>query len=172
VNEKHRVRFHARVDFEIRMYREFIWKFWIFLSSEVWYPPYHLFLDSAPNIGPLISRWQLDTFKNCWNKSFRASKILTLLYQQFSNLSISQRGTSGPRLGALSNNRWSVGTIRVGFKDCPRRFWSNNVRERRRNGAAKSRFEKKPSLFLANRVNVFEVSRTRGLRYFLESEEG
>ncbi len=52
-------------------------------------PPDHLLLDSAPNIGPLISLWELDKFKNCWNKSFRASKILTLLYQQFSNLLIS-----------------------------------------------------------------------------------
>ncbi len=28
-------------------------------------PPEHLFLDSAPNIGPLISRWELGKFKNC-----------------------------------------------------------------------------------------------------------
>jgi hypothetical protein len=35
-------------------------------------------------------------------KSFRTSKILTLLYQQFSNLLISQRDMSGPNLGALS----------------------------------------------------------------------
>jgi hypothetical protein len=28
-------------------------------------PPDHLLLDSAPNIGPLISRWELDKFKNC-----------------------------------------------------------------------------------------------------------
>ncbi len=27
--------------------------------------PYdHLLLDSAPNIGPLMSRWELDKFKN------------------------------------------------------------------------------------------------------------
>jgi hypothetical protein len=25
----------------------------------------HLLLDSAPNIGPLISCWELDKFKNC-----------------------------------------------------------------------------------------------------------
>ncbi len=25
----------------------------------------HLLLDSAPNIGPLLSRWELDKFKNC-----------------------------------------------------------------------------------------------------------
>jgi hypothetical protein len=67
--------------------------------------PDHLLLDSAPNLGPLISRWELGKFKNCWNKSFRTSEILTLLYQQFSNLLISQTDMSGPRLGALSNNR-------------------------------------------------------------------
>jgi hypothetical protein len=49
----------------------------------------------------------LDKFRNCWNKSFRTSKILTLSYQKFSNLLISQRDMSGPRFGALSNNRWS-----------------------------------------------------------------
>jgi hypothetical protein len=73
-------------------------------------PRNHLLLDSAPNIGPLISRWELDKFRNCWNKSFRTSKILTLLYHQFSNFLISQRVMSGPRLGTLSNNRWSGGT--------------------------------------------------------------
>jgi hypothetical protein len=69
----------------------------------------HPLLDRSPNIGPLISRWELDKFKNCWNKSFITSKILTLLYQQFSNLLISQRDMSGPRLGTLSNNMWSGG---------------------------------------------------------------
>jgi hypothetical protein len=43
--------------------------------------------------------------------SFRTSRILTLSYQQFSNLLISQRDMSGPRLGALSNNMWSEGII-------------------------------------------------------------
>ncbi len=76
------------------------------------YTPDHLLLDSDPNLGPLISSWELiGKFKNCWNKSFWKSKILTVLYQQFSNLLISQRDMSGPRLGALSNNRWSVGSI-------------------------------------------------------------
>jgi hypothetical protein len=68
-------------------------------------PPDHLFLDSVPNIGPLIPHWELDILKNCRNKSFRTFKILTLLYQQFSNWLISQRDMSGPRLGALSNNK-------------------------------------------------------------------
>ncbi len=27
--------------------------------------PDHLLLDRSPNIGPLISRWELDIFKNC-----------------------------------------------------------------------------------------------------------
>jgi hypothetical protein len=31
-------------------------------------------LDSAPNLGLLISRWELDKCKNCGNKSFRTSK--------------------------------------------------------------------------------------------------
>ncbi len=70
-------------------------------------PPDHLLLDRSHNIAPLISRWELHKYKNCWNKSFRNSKILTLLCQQFSNLLISQQEMSGPRLGALSNNRWS-----------------------------------------------------------------
>jgi hypothetical protein len=71
-----------------------------------WIPLNRLLLDNAPNLGPLISRWELDKFKNCWNKSFRTFKILTLLYQQFSNLLISQRDVSGPRLGVLSKNSW------------------------------------------------------------------
>ncbi len=35
-----------------------------------------------------------------------------LLYQQFSNLLISERDMSGPRLGDPSNNRWSGGSAR------------------------------------------------------------
>jgi hypothetical protein len=77
--------------------------------------PDSLLLDRSPNIGPLISRWELDKFKNCWNNSFRTSKILTLLYQQFSNLLIFQRDKSGLRLGALSNDWWSRGK-KVGTK--------------------------------------------------------
>ncbi len=76
-------------------------------------PPDHLLLDRSPNVGPLISRWKIDKFKNFWNKSFRTFKILTLLYKQFSNLLISQGDMSGPRLGALSNNRWSGGNLRI-----------------------------------------------------------
>jgi hypothetical protein len=76
-------------------------------------PPDHILLDRAPNLGPLISRLELDKFKNFWNKSFRIYKILTLLYKQFSNLFISQWDMSGARLGALSNNRWSGDVIRI-----------------------------------------------------------
>ncbi len=64
----------------------------------------------SPNIGPLISRWELDEFKNCWSKIFRTSEIPALLYQQLSNLLIPQRDMSGPTLGTLSNNRWLGGT--------------------------------------------------------------
>ncbi len=49
-------------------------------------PSDHLLLDSAFNLGPL--------------------KVLKLLFQQFLNLSSSQRDMSGPILGDLSNNRW------------------------------------------------------------------
>jgi hypothetical protein len=78
-------------------------------------PPDHLLFDSAPNIGPIISCWELDKFKTYWNKSFKTSKILALLYQQFLNLFISQWDMSGPRLGALSNNRRSGGNILLIF---------------------------------------------------------
>jgi hypothetical protein len=71
----------------------------------------HLLLNTSCNIGPLISRWKLDKFKNCWSKCFRTSNILTLLYQQFSNVLSSQRDMNGPRLGALSNIRWSGVTV-------------------------------------------------------------
>jgi hypothetical protein len=77
--------------------------------------PDHLLSDRSPNIGPLISCWELDKFKNCRYKSFRTSKILTLLYQQFSNLLISQRDMSGPRLEALSNNGWSRGNVKQAY---------------------------------------------------------
>jgi hypothetical protein len=71
--------------------------------------PHHLLSDSALNLGPLISRWETNKFKNCWYKSVRIFKVLKLLFQQFLNLSSSQQHTrmSGPILGHLSNNRWS-----------------------------------------------------------------
>ncbi len=53
----------------------------------------------------LIGNLTVNKFKNCWTKSFRTSKNLTLLYVQFLNVLISQRDMSGARLGALPNNR-------------------------------------------------------------------
>jgi hypothetical protein len=73
-------------------------------------PSDHLLLDSAPNLGPLISRWEIKKFENCRYKSVRIWYALKLLFQQFLNLSSSQGDMSDPRLGALSNNRWSGGT--------------------------------------------------------------
>ncbi len=58
-------------------------------------PPDHLLLDSAPNLGPLISRGENDKFENCWYKSVRILEILKLLFQQFLNLSSSQRDIRG-----------------------------------------------------------------------------
>ncbi len=72
-------------------------------------PPDHLLLDSVPNLGPLISRWEINKFENCWYESVRILEVLKLLFQQFLNLSSSQRDLSGPILGDLSNNRWSGG---------------------------------------------------------------
>ncbi len=40
-------------------------------------PHDHLLLDSAPNTGPLISRWELDKFKN--NSKIAETKALELL---------------------------------------------------------------------------------------------
>jgi hypothetical protein len=74
-------------------------------------PPDHLLLDSAPNLGPLISSWEINKFENCWYKSVRILEILKLLFQQFLNLSSSQRDMSGLILGDLSNNRWSGSSI-------------------------------------------------------------
>ncbi len=69
-------------------------------------PPDHLLLDSAPNFGPLLFRWKINKFKNCWYKSVRIFEVLKLLFQQFLNLSSFQRDMSGPILGDLSNDRW------------------------------------------------------------------
>ncbi len=74
-------------------------------------PPDHLLLDSAPNLGPLISRWEINKFESFWYKSVRILGVLKVLFQQFLNLSSPQRDISGPILGALSYNRWSWGTV-------------------------------------------------------------
>jgi hypothetical protein len=43
-------------------------------------PPDILLLDRSPNIGPLITRWDLTSSKIAdQNRSFRTSKILTLV---------------------------------------------------------------------------------------------
>jgi hypothetical protein len=81
-------------------------------------PPDHLLLDSAPNLGLLISRWEINKFENCWYKIVRILEVLMLLFQQFLNLPSSQQDMRGPILGALSNNRWSWG----------RYFFMGNVR--------------------------------------------
>ncbi len=39
-------------------------------------PHDHLLLDTAPNIGPLISLWELDIFKICRSKNLRAWETL------------------------------------------------------------------------------------------------
>ncbi len=75
--------------------------------------PDHLLLDSAPNLGPLIFRWKINKFENCWYESVRILEVLKLLFQQFLKLSSSQRDMSGPILGALSKNRWSWGRSEI-----------------------------------------------------------
>jgi hypothetical protein len=76
-------------------------------EREMHVPPDHQLLDSGPNFGPFISRWEINKFENCWYKSVRILGVLKLLFQQLLNLSSSQRDMSGPILGVLSNNRWS-----------------------------------------------------------------
>ncbi len=80
-----------------------------------WYTSYeysaldHLLLDSAPNLGLLMSRWEINKFENCWYKSVMIIEVLKLLFQQFLNLSSSKRDMSGPLLSDLPSNRWSGG---------------------------------------------------------------
>ncbi len=78
-------------------------------------PHDHLLLDSAPNLGPLRSPWENNKFENCWYKSVRILEVLKLIFQQFLNLSSSQRDMSDPILGDLSDNRWSGGIVLVIF---------------------------------------------------------
>jgi hypothetical protein len=76
-------------------------------------PPDHLLLDSAPNLIPLMCRWEINKFKHFWQyKSVRILEVLKLLFQQFLDLSSSQRDVSGPILGDLSNSRWSGSSSR------------------------------------------------------------
>ncbi len=74
-------------------------------------PPNHILLDNAHNLGPLISRWEINKFENCWFKSVRILEVLKLLFQQCLNLSSSQQDMRGPILGDLSNNRGPGGTL-------------------------------------------------------------
>jgi hypothetical protein len=78
-------------------------------------PSDHLLLDSAPNLGPLISYWEINKFENCWYKSVRILEVLKVSFQHFLNLPSSQQDMSGSILGALSNNRWSWG-IQTNFQ--------------------------------------------------------
>jgi hypothetical protein len=57
----------------------------------------HLYLDGNLSNSKIVETKALEPLKS-WH-----------LYQQFLNLLISQRDMSGPRLGALSSNRWSGG---------------------------------------------------------------
>jgi hypothetical protein len=74
-------------------------------------PSHHLLLDTAPNLGPLICRWENNKFENGWYKRVRILEFRKFLFQQFLNWSSSQQDMSGPILGDLSNNRWSWETI-------------------------------------------------------------
>ncbi len=62
-----------------------------------------LILDHSYIVG------KLKQFENCWFKRVRILEVLKLLFQQFLNLSSSQRDMSGPILRNLSNNRWLRG---------------------------------------------------------------
>ncbi len=131
--------------------------------------PDHLFLDSAPNLGPLISRWKINKFENCWYKSARILEILKLLFQQFLNLSSSQRDLGGPILGALSNIRWSWGTYRYKCrawviterKNLRGSFFSASLKKdvRDRALALKNRVTRCTSAFLSCRERRFSVGR-------------
>ncbi len=87
----------------------FLWKNGLNLSI----PPNHLLLDTASNLGPLISRWEINRFENFRYKSVRILEVPKLLFQQFLNLSGFQRDMCGPILGDLSNNRWYYRPIKL-----------------------------------------------------------
>ncbi len=77
-------------------------------------PPNHLLLDCDPNLGPLISRWEIYKFESGWYKSARILEALKFFFffQEFLNLPSSKQDMSGPKLGDRSSNRWSGGTYR------------------------------------------------------------
>ncbi len=72
------------------------------LYHDMWGTPDHLLLDSTPNLGPLVSRWEINKFENYWYKSVRNLEALKLLFRQFLNLSSSHRDMSDQILGDLS----------------------------------------------------------------------
>jgi hypothetical protein len=55
------------------------------MQNNKWLPPDHLLFDSAPNFGPLISRWEMNKFENCWYKrqDFRGSKAFVSTIFEF-----------------------------------------------------------------------------------------
>jgi hypothetical protein len=55
------------------------------IGATVLLPPDHLLLDSAPNLGPLTSRWEINKFENCWYKSqdFRGSNAFVSAIFEF-----------------------------------------------------------------------------------------
>ncbi len=62
-------------------------------------PPDHLLLDSAPNLGQLITRWEINKFENCLYKSVMILEVPKLLFEQSLSLSSCQRDMSGPIIG-------------------------------------------------------------------------
>jgi hypothetical protein len=69
------------------------------------YPQITYYWTSLVILGNSYLVGNLTNSKIAEKESFSISKILTVLYQQFSKLVISQPDMSGPTLGALSNNR-------------------------------------------------------------------
>ncbi len=102
--------------------------------------PDHLSLDRAPNLGPLISCWEINKFKNLSYKRVWILEVLKLLFQQFLNSSSSQWDTSGPILEALSNNRWLEVLVFVIFIFLPPLV---RCRKRRRMRELRSFFSRK-----------------------------
>jgi hypothetical protein len=69
----------------LRTYRSFF-RSWmselILIIVITWdYPPDHLLLDRAPNLGPLVSRYNTNKFENCWYESVRILEVLKPLFR-------------------------------------------------------------------------------------------
>jgi hypothetical protein len=67
--------------------------------SVVIYPPITYYWTVPLILDHSFSRWEVNKFKNCLYKSVRILEVLKLLFQQYLNLSSSQRDKSGPILG-------------------------------------------------------------------------